>query len=220
MTALAGRLGGTPPGCSAAPAPRRGDRGGRGLSLVRRGAAAIVALPLVCAVALTCAWPSRAAATNPPARSSVVLAFLPAQEPELASVPGMSVGIMSATQGSYSAEQLLLDITQGARIASSAYSPTRPPPLALQIRPRAGGGRGARRGRGGRRAEARRRRRRSCCARRTARRSSFPAAAEAQAEAHTRGSREPTTPTRSPPPIVAAGSPRSRSGPRPRCSHA
>jgi len=61
-----------------------------------------------------------------------VLAFVPAGEPELVSVPGMSAGIMSATQGPYSAEQLLLDITQGARIASSAYSPTRPPPLTLR----------------------------------------------------------------------------------------
>jgi hypothetical protein len=61
-----------------------------------------------------------------------VLAFVPTGEPELAGIPGLSVGIMSATQGSYSAEQLLLDITQGARIASSAYSPTRPPSLSLQ----------------------------------------------------------------------------------------
>jgi hypothetical protein len=61
----------------------------------------------------------------------VVLAFAPASESELASVPGLSVGIMSASQGSYSAEQLLLDITQGARIASSAYSPSRPPAMAL-----------------------------------------------------------------------------------------
>jgi hypothetical protein len=64
--------------------------------------------------------------------ATVVLAFAPAGEPELASVPGLSVGIMSASQGSYSAEQLLLDITQGARIASSAYSPSRPPAMALR----------------------------------------------------------------------------------------
>jgi hypothetical protein len=71
-------------------------------------------------------------AAGPPGRSSVVLAFVPAGEPELANVPGLSVGIMSATQGAYSAEQLLLDITQGARIAGSAYSPTRPPSMALR----------------------------------------------------------------------------------------
>jgi hypothetical protein len=78
-----------------------------------------------------------------------VLAFLPATsappssgaragsesdtfERELASVKGLSVGIMSATQGAYSATQLLLDITQGARIASSGYSRSRPPALSLQ----------------------------------------------------------------------------------------
>jgi hypothetical protein len=61
-----------------------------------------------------------------------VLAFVPTGEPELAGVPGMSVGIVSATQGSYSAVQLLLDITQGDRIASSAYSPAHPPDLTLR----------------------------------------------------------------------------------------
>jgi hypothetical protein len=78
-----------------------------------------------------------------------VLAFLPASttpssrgaragsgsdtfERELASVNGLSVGIMSATQGSYSATQLLLDITQGARIASSGYSHASPPILSLR----------------------------------------------------------------------------------------
>ena len=45
---------------------------------------------------------------------------------------GLSVGIMSATQGAYSATQLLLDITQGARIASSGYSHSRPPALSLR----------------------------------------------------------------------------------------
>ncbi len=61
--------------------------------------------------------------------SSVVLAFLPGEGPRLAGTGGMSAGLMSATQGRYSTEQLLLDITQGARVASSAYSPARPPAL-------------------------------------------------------------------------------------------
>ncbi len=72
--------------------------------------------------------PSRPPATG----GSVVLAFLPAGESRLSSIPGLSVGLMSATQGSYTREQLLLDIGQGARIAASAYSPARPPALALQ----------------------------------------------------------------------------------------
>jgi len=61
-----------------------------------------------------------------------VLAFVPVGEPELQSLPGMSIGIVSAAQGPYSAEQLLLDITQGARIASSAYTQPRPPAMALR----------------------------------------------------------------------------------------
>jgi hypothetical protein len=65
----------------------------------------------------------------------VVLAFVPAGERELAAVPGLSVGIVSATQGLYSQEQLLLDITQGARISASAYSTEHPPPLALRTSP-------------------------------------------------------------------------------------
>jgi hypothetical protein len=43
-------------------------------------------------------------------------------EAALQSVPSLSVGIMSASQGAYSPPQLMLDVTQGARIASSAYT--------------------------------------------------------------------------------------------------
>jgi hypothetical protein len=50
-------------------------------------------------------------------------------ERELASVPTLSIGILSATQGTYKADQLLLDITQGARVSYSAYSPAYPPSL-------------------------------------------------------------------------------------------
>jgi hypothetical protein len=66
----------------------------------------------------------------------VVLAFVPTGGAALGSVSGLSLGIMSATEGRYSTEQLLIDITQGARIASSAYA-HRPP--ALTLRPLAGG---------------------------------------------------------------------------------
>jgi len=71
-------------------------------------------------------------ATSPPARSSVVLVFLPAGESELASVQGLSVGILSATQGQYTTAQFLLDITQGVRVSSSAYPSARPPTLSLK----------------------------------------------------------------------------------------
>ncbi len=63
---------------------------------------------------------------------SVVLVFVAAGESELASAGGLSVGWMSATQGSYTTEQLLLDITQGARVASSAYSQSHPAALTLK----------------------------------------------------------------------------------------
>ena len=47
-------------------------------------------------------------------------------------MPGLSVGIMSASQGSYTRTQLLLDISQGARIAASAYRKRELAPLSLQ----------------------------------------------------------------------------------------
>ena len=65
--------------------------------------------------------------------------FLPAGEDALAAIPGLSVGIMSASQGTYSTSQLLLDISQGARVASSAYPQSLAPSLTL-TRPTAGAG--------------------------------------------------------------------------------
>jgi hypothetical protein len=56
-----------------------------------------------------------------------VLAIAPAHERALAGAPGISVGILSAIQGTYSPEQMLLDVGQGARIATSAYDSPRPP---------------------------------------------------------------------------------------------
>ena len=71
-------------------------------------------------------------------RSSALLLFLPAATSrQLASVPALSTGILSAAQSSYSTAQLLLDITQGSRVSTSAYDPARPP--ALSLRPRGGG---------------------------------------------------------------------------------
>ena len=65
----------------------------------------------------------------------MVLAFLPAGsdaiESELASLPSLSTGLMSATQGNYITAQLLLDTTQGARVSYSAYTPPLPPALSL-----------------------------------------------------------------------------------------
>lgn len=44
----------------------------------------------------------------------------------------MSLGIVSAAQGRYTTAQLALDVGQGARVASSAYPQSAPPPLALR----------------------------------------------------------------------------------------
>jgi hypothetical protein len=59
--------------------------------------------------------------------------LLPAGERTLAAA-GLSVGILSATQGRYAPAQMLLDITQGARVASSAYPHSAPPSLTLRAR--------------------------------------------------------------------------------------
>jgi hypothetical protein len=69
------------------------------------------------------------------ARPTAVLLFLPSSsnaiESELASVPTLSTGLLSATQGNYVTAQFLLDITQGARVSYSAYSQGKPPTLTL-----------------------------------------------------------------------------------------
>ncbi len=46
-------------------------------------------------------------------------------------MPSLSTGLLSATQGNYATAQLLLDVTQGARVSYSAYSQGKPPPLTL-----------------------------------------------------------------------------------------
>lgn len=75
-------------------------------------------------------------------------------ERELVSIPSLSTGILSATQGAYTTAQMLLDITQGARVSSSAYKQADPPLLSLPVAPPGGGGAipGAAGGKGGPRA--------------------------------------------------------------------
>jgi hypothetical protein len=55
-------------------------------------------------------------------------------ERELENVPGLSIGLMSATQGTYRTAQLLLDVTQGARVSYSTYKTSHPPALRVLIR--------------------------------------------------------------------------------------
>jgi hypothetical protein len=89
---------------------------------------------LLCAAALL-APTAPALALRSDAPRSAVLAFVSVGERELAATPGLSLGLMSASQGHYSPGQLLLDIGQGARIASSAYPHAEPPPLTLREPP-------------------------------------------------------------------------------------
>ena len=48
-----------------------------------------------------------------------------------AAIPELSVGLTSATQGSYRREQALLDISQGTRVSRSTYDPSEVPPIGL-----------------------------------------------------------------------------------------
>ncbi len=52
--------------------------------------------------------------------------------------PGLAVGLMGPTQGSYSPQQALLDITQGTRVSPVAYRPRDPGPLRFLRRGRGG----------------------------------------------------------------------------------
>jgi hypothetical protein len=93
-----------------------------------------------------------AAATDPPNRSAV-LVLLP-QSPSatpgydeslargLARIPELSVGLTSATQGSYVREQALLDMSQGTRVSRSTYSPSDVPATGPLLTPRVGPGPG------------------------------------------------------------------------------
>lgn len=72
---------------------------------------------------------SHAAGISP--RRSALLVFVPAGESQLAGVSALSVGIMSASQGHYSPAQLALDISQGTRVATSAYTHPTPPRMTL-----------------------------------------------------------------------------------------
>jgi hypothetical protein len=61
---------------------------------------------------------------------------------ELATIPTLSTGLLSATQGSYATAQMLLDITQGARVSNSTYDSPLPPLLQVPVAPAATTSRG------------------------------------------------------------------------------
>ncbi|TML28010.1 MAG: hypothetical protein E6G30_06385 [Actinobacteria bacterium] len=102
-----------------------------------------LALLAALAAGLLLAWPAAGASAVTPGRSAL-LVFVPAPAVPpahagqadlllraLAARPVLDVGLMSATQGNYSPEQELLDITQGIRVSPTAYRPPLPGPLSL-----------------------------------------------------------------------------------------
>lgn len=54
----------------------------------------------------------------------------PVMAADLQELPGFSVGLFSPTLGRYTPMQMMLDISQGSRVASSLYKPATPPPVA------------------------------------------------------------------------------------------
>ena len=104
---------------------------------INRGRGSPPSLALL-AVATACA----AAPAPADARSSrAVLAFLPAggdDNPDpvldrLDARPQLALGLVSATQGLYSPEQALLDISAGSRTSAAVYDPRTPPQLELVV---------------------------------------------------------------------------------------
>ncbi len=98
-------------------------------------AAFCAAIALLAVTALSLA---PAGAAQPRPDGSAVLVLIPqskSAEPEyderildgLASIPELSLGLTSATQGSYRRGQALLDISQGTRVSRSTYSPEEVP---------------------------------------------------------------------------------------------
>jgi len=80
-------------------------------------------LALACGMALP--GPPASAAVRP----SALVVFL--EGTRFTSLPQLSSAILSATQGGYSAAQMLLDMSQGARVSQSAYGHSSTPWLAL-----------------------------------------------------------------------------------------
>jgi hypothetical protein len=118
---------------------RPGERRAEHLAALtwRAWLAAPLCLIPAAALAASAAGASAAPATSG-SQTAAVIAFVPAPvgvafETQLERADGMSVAIMSASEGGYAPAQLALDVSQGARISSAAYSTPRPPPLSLAV---------------------------------------------------------------------------------------
>ena len=98
-----------------------------------------MALLVLVAAALALALAPPAHAGAPTTVSRVVLAFLPAggdnnPKPVLERLDerrSLAIGLVSATQGRFDREQMVLDITSGSRTSRAVYEPPTPPRLEL-----------------------------------------------------------------------------------------
>ena len=107
---------------------------------------------LLVAVLLACAPSVAASATSAAHRRPTAILVLipppqyPASRPDglslfdqLAARPELSLGLVNATQSSYSRTQALLDISQGTRVSRSTYAPPGDPVLTLRADARGAG---------------------------------------------------------------------------------
>lgn len=99
----------------------------------RRGG--LIAVLALCALWGGAAGSGHAAAAAPPRSALIAFVSAPAGQPaaalgaRLARLPGLSLGLLSADEGGYRTAQMLLDISQGARIATASYTRRLPVPL-------------------------------------------------------------------------------------------
>jgi hypothetical protein len=111
------------------------------------------ALAVLALAAVLLAAPAAAGAASPSGRALLVFVPAPpgpapagrATDAEVERLlralerrPQLGLGLVSATQGSYSEEQQLLDISAGIRVSPTAYNPPRPPTLSLEPAGRGG----------------------------------------------------------------------------------
>ena len=110
--------------------------------MIRPGAALLAAITCLALAALS--LPAHAAADDDASREgNTAILVLVAQDLEtppsyseeiaegFAEIPFLSIGLTSATQGSYRREQALLDMSQGTRVSRSTYDPSEVPPVGL-----------------------------------------------------------------------------------------
>ena len=102
-----------------------------------------MALGLAAVVGALAGSPARAAAGTGATRALVVFVFAskanhsllsPNEQTfgEIAGSPELSLGLLSASQGTYQAQQAALDISQGTRVPGSVYEPSQVPDLLLR----------------------------------------------------------------------------------------